>query len=350
MKAGPGHIGGWLLWLLAAALPALTTRNPAYLFLLLLALVVVQASLPQSATQTAGWGFFLRIGMFLWLLTIPINALTVHYGETVLLTIPRQLPLIGSIIGGPITLEAIVYGFISGLGLLTILLVFVTFNRAVDPYRLMRTVPPAFQQTGVMASIALSFVPQAAMALREIREAQAIRGHRWRGLRDLVPLMLPLLTTGMERALQLAESMEARGFGTSSTRHPRLRRSGQALLLAGPLALLAGLLLRGFQGGSPLSNGILLGGGGAILAALILHSRSVSRSYYRSQRWGANDAVMALCSGLSALGYVLVLALQPDRLSFYPYPALHWPDFWPVLGLLILGLTAPAWLTPRSRP
>ncbi len=336
------HVAAWLLWLLAAGLPALTTRHPAYILLLLLATVVVRASLPQHSPTLQGWRFFLRAGLLLWAITVPLNALTVHYGETVLAVIPRTLPLLGRLIGGPITLEAVVYGFLSGLGLLTILLVLVTFNQAVEPYHLLRAVPPVFFQTGVAVSIALTFVPQAANALREIRQAQAIRGHRWRGLRSLLPLLLPLLTTALERAVHLAESMEARGFGLAPLRDPALRRWGRRLLLPALLLLLAGLLLRPQ---SSLWGGALLGLGAAgLVAALSLQSRSVNRVLYRRPRWNRRSRLMALFSGLSGLAFLALLLARPAWLDFYPYPRLHWPGFAPLLGLPCLALTAPAWL------
>jgi len=337
-----GHVGAWLLWLVAAALPALTTRNPAYLLLLLLALGVVRSSLPELSPQAAGWGFFLKLTLFLSLFTVPLNALTAHYGETVLFTLPRSIPLIGWLIGGPITLEATAYGFLSGLGLLAVILVFATFNRAVDPYRLLRSVPPVLFQTSVMASIALSFVPQAATALHEIRQAQAIRGHRWRGLRDLLPLFLPLLTTGLERATQMAESMEARGFGMAPRRGERARAWGQRLLLPALTCLLAGLLWRGFQGNSPTSTGLLLGGAAGLGVALVLYGRSSAQTRYRQQHWRPADTAVALAAVLLVAGYVAVRRLQPEVLSFLPYPRLHWPAFNPALGAGLLALTAPA--------
>lgn len=344
-----GHVGAWALWLLAVALPALTTRNPAYLLLLVLAVAVVHSALPAPAPQSAGWSFFLKAGLFLWLITIPLNALTVHYGDTVLFTLPRSLPLVGRIVGGPITLEAAAYGFLSGLGLLAILVVFVTFNRAVDPYQLLRATPPFLFQTGVMTSIALSFVPQAAAALREIREAQAIRGHRWRGLRDLLPLLMPLLTTGLERALQLAESMEARGFGTTPVRNRGSWRWGNRLLPMALLALLAGLLLRGVQGSGPLGDALIVAGGIILVAAVVLNGRSVARTRHHRRRWSSRDTAVALCGGLAALAYIAVRMGRPEMLSYTPYPRLHWPGFQPALGIVLMALTAPAWFYP-GRP
>lgn len=352
-RPAPIHPGAWALWALAAALPALTTRNPAYLVLLLLAVGVVQLAQPARPGAMAGWRFFLRAGLFLWLLTIPLNALTTHYGRTVLFTLPQSWPLLG----GPVSLEAAAYGFLSGLAWLTVLVVFATLSQAVDPYQLLRAAPPLLYQTGVMASIGLSFIPQAAVALREIREAQAIRGHRGRGLRDVGPLVLPLLTTGLERSLQLAESMESRGFGAPPLHSPRARAWGQRLLLLALLLVLAGLLLRAAaavaapltDAGALLGAGLLLLGGALLVFALVLQGRGVRRSRYRPRRWAARDTVVALCAGLTLVGYGAVLLARPALLAYVPYPQLSWPAFHPAVGGLFLLLTAPAWFE-RRRP
>ena len=70
----------------------------------------------------------MRFSVFLWLLSIPFTALTAHHGTIVLFRLPATWP----IIGGPITLEAMLYGLTGGLALITLLLIFATFNVAVD--------------------------------------------------------------------------------------------------------------------------------------------------------------------------------------------------------------------------
>jgi energy-coupling factor transport system permease protein len=178
------HPVTWLIWLLAATLPALLTRNPLYLTLLLLASGVTYMALERRSPAARSWRAFVKLGVVLLLFAVPSNALTAHQGRLVLFRLPQSWP----IIGGPITGEAMLYGLSSGLSLLTLLLIFATFNSAVDQARLLRMTPPYLYQAGVIAAIAVAFVPQMMIAAHEIREAQRIRGHRFRGLRDLLPL------------------------------------------------------------------------------------------------------------------------------------------------------------------
>ena len=207
------HPFAWLAWLAAAALPALSTRNPLYLSLTLLAVAVVYAALGRRSPLAQSWGAFVRFSVMLWLLSIPFTALTSHYGTIVLFRLPAAWP----IIGGPITLEAMLYGLTGGLALVTLLLIFAAFNVAVDQARLLRMTPGFIHGAGVVTGIAVAFVPQMVTSWQAIREAQQVRGHKVRGVRDVLPLVMPLLVTALERAMQLAESMEA-----------RVRRAGRA--------------------------------------------------------------------------------------------------------------------------
>ena len=159
-------------------------------------------------------------------------------------TVGTAVAVAGTAVGGPITLEVVIAGAVSGLMLLTILVVFAAFNSVVDHYQLLRATPAFLFQAGVIISIAITFVPQMVISAREIRQAQRIRGHRFRGIRDLLPLVIPLLANSLERAIQLAETMEARGFGSGvHPGSPHRAVLSQMGTLAGLLGLLAGLFI-----------------------------------------------------------------------------------------------------------
>jgi len=232
------HPKAWGLWLLAALAAAVLTQNPFYLLVVILAAGVNYRSLGRESLTAQHWGTFLRIGLALVLFSLFFNLLTANAGDTPLFTLPALRWTITSPdqqsavvqIGGTVTLEGLVYSLTNALGLMAVLTVFATFNTLVDHYQLLRSTPRFLYQSAIVASIAVTFVPQMVVAQREIREAQALRGHRFQGIRDLPPLFIALLTEGLERSITLAESMDARGFGGQPSEHP----GRQELLLSAP--------------------------------------------------------------------------------------------------------------------
>jgi energy-coupling factor transport system permease protein len=274
------HPKSWGLWLVAALTPALVTKNPIYLLIAIGAVSLNFVSLSKMSPTAYQWGVFLRIGLLLTLVSVVFNLLFVRAGSTQLFTLPLlrwELPVAGQRlaliqVGGPVTLESLVYGLANGLALMGVLIAFATFNAMVDHYQLLRSVPRFLYQSAIVASIAITFVPQMIVAQREIREAQALRGHRFRGIRDLGPLFLALLAEGLERSITLAESMDARGFGGQSTGYSADRAARWGLLLKGMIALALGILAGGAFALSYFSDKIIgitamLSGGGILIVA-----------------------------------------------------------------------------------
>ena len=341
------HTWSWVAWLVAAAVPAFTLRNPLYSALILGAAWLVYTALGRSTVVGSSWGSFVKLGFFLFALTIPFNALSIHIGQIVLFSLPSNWP----IIGGAITLEAVIAGAVNGLALFTILVVFAAFNAVVDHYQLLRATPPFLFQAGVVLSIAITFVPQMVLSAREIRQAQRIRGHRFRGLRDLLPLVMPLLASGLERAIQLAETMEARGFGGAV--RPRSRRealAAQAGVLAALLALLTGLSLIAFWTRWQVWGGALTALGGAGLLLLFwFQGRGVRQTRYRRPRWRSRDTILAAASALTLAVVLAAKAVAPETLYYSPYPPNPlWPPFNPWVGAALLLLALPALLAPAA--
>ncbi len=342
------HPYAWSTWLVAAVMPALLTRNPLYLSLTLLAVGVVYAALGRRSMLARNWGAFVRFSALLWLLTIPFVALLNHHGAIVLVRLPAGWPLVG----GPIALEALLYGLTGGLALLTLLLVFAAFNVAVDQARLLRLTPGFIYQAGVVAGIAVAFVPQMVTTWTAIREAQQVRGHRVRGVRDLLPLLLPLLVTALERAMQLAESMEARGFGgpllaTAAADRVRL----QLVMLAGLGSLGAGVVGLAFWSDRPWLAGAFLACGATLLLwSFWDQGRRVRRSRYQRWTWGRTDRIILTTSLAAAAIWLAAMLLSGDWLFYYPYPPYSpWPTFEPALGFAILLLVTPALVVPPGR-
>lgn len=345
------HAKAWVLWLLAALMPVILTKNPFYLLIAILAVSINYVSLGRSSPSAQGWAGFLRIGLILVFFSMAFNLLFVSAGNSVLFTLPKlhwrmatlsQQPVLIQI-GGAITLESLVYGLMTGLALMGVLITFATFNTVVDHYQLLRGTPRFLYQSAIVASIAITFVPQMVMAQREIREAQALRGHRFRRIRDLPPLFVALLAEGLERSITLAESMDARGFGGQ----PSARAAQSDLLLKSIIALALVIIASGafalsYFPDKNLGSMTMLMGGGMLVAALWMVGQSVQRSRYRRDRWGRHDTLVAIASIISMGSILGTWAIHRSALVFYPYPQLVWPAFDPLIGVAILLIVTPA--------
>jgi energy-coupling factor transport system permease protein len=341
------HTWSWVIWLAAAAVPAFTMRNPFYLALLLGTAWIIYTTLGRTTPIGSSWGSFVKLGVFLFALAVPFNALSIHIGQIVLFRLPESWP----IIGGPVTLEAMIAGAVSGLSLLTILVVFAAFNAVVDHYQLLRATPSFLFQAGVVISIAITFVPQMVLSAQEIRQAQRIRGHRFRGLRDLLPLVIPLLANSLERSIQLAETMEARGFGAAVNPTTRSRAMlSQSGLLAALVGVLVGLALLAFyQQGRVWGWLLIVLGVIGVLAFFGFHGRQVQRTRYRRQTWHARDAAVVIASIVSLAVVIAVRLTAAGTLYYNPYPPNPLlPSFHPLVGAALLLLTMPAIVAPRE--
>ncbi|MBC7104541.1 MAG: energy-coupling factor transporter transmembrane protein EcfT, partial [Firmicutes bacterium] len=177
--------------------------------------VVVGAGLVAAGALRSWWGSL----KLLWpaaLLIVVLNPLLVREGATVLWQGPR-LPLVGYI---DVSLEALVFGLLMAFRLLLLTGAFLIYQRLVEPDDLLALVGRALPRAGVMLALAARLVPATAATYREVRLAQAARGVDFQGrgrlarFRHHLLLVKGLLLSSLERALDLAEAMQARAFGS----------------------------------------------------------------------------------------------------------------------------------------
>ena len=332
----PLHPLTWVMWLTAAMVALTVTRNPLYLAVTLLCVAMVFAFIVPDADAPRGvviapW----RFGLVVVTLSAIFNALMVHVGTHVIVMLPAWLPLIG----GPITLEALLYGALNGLALTGLFVAFGVLNRAVSVQAVLRLAPRAYYPVAVVTSIAVTFVPTALQQMQQIREAQMVRGNRMRGVRTWLPLVVPLLEASLERSMQLAESMMARGF-VSAGSGPELR--DRLLLLTGLVAIVAGWLLQIVWAQTWAGALLLLTGTGLLAAGLWLAGRRHPHTVYRQDPWHLRDALVIAAALAVVLVYLAPLpGIDRATLFFYPYPTLSAPGFSLAIGAGTLGLLAP---------
>jgi energy-coupling factor transport system permease protein len=332
----------WLAWGAAASLPALLGRNPFPLAVTLIAVLGVRLAWRDAAPSLASWSSLVRLAVVFSIFGVLFNVLTVRSGDHALVTIPANVPLLH----GALTLNALVFGLLSALAAVTLVLIGATLGAGLDWAALIRVLPPGLTTLAVAGSVAFTFLPQTARAYVEIKEAQAARGHHLRGVRDLAPLLTPLLTGGLERAMTLAESLESRGFGAPADptrRGPFWPRAAAAVGLASGAA--AGYLVAVAR-----TSAALLAAAVALvcLAAVVRRARpaSIVRTRYRELEWRRGDSIVAIASIAAVLVTMTTASLDGRALRYEPYPDFTAPAVGlPLLAALLL-LLAPALLAP----
>jgi energy-coupling factor transporter transmembrane protein EcfT len=154
-----------------------------------------------------------------------------------------SVPVLGRLV---VTREELHNWLFQGLRLTAVGLAFAAYALLLDHDRLVQAA--GFARRSVLAiALGTRLVPTLERDAAGLVEALRGRGVEVTGARGRARLVAPLLAGSLERALNLAEAMEARGYGRpGATRAPRppwgIRERG-ALLLAGLLVAIGALWL-----------------------------------------------------------------------------------------------------------
>ncbi len=332
------------MWAFAASVPSLLGRNPWPLAMALMAAIAVRIAWSGFISSEASWSLFVRIAIFFSVVGVLFNVLTVRSGDRVIATLPDSIPLIG----GEITLNAAFFGVLSGLALITLVIVGSTVAGLLDWSAVVRLLPSGLTTIAVAGSIAFAFVPQTAISYREIREAQSARGHRVRGARDLLPILVPMIGGGLERSITLAEALESRGFGATGESTTTQRRWPALLAAIGLAAVAIAIYL--MASGHVVTSAITAATGVGSLGLVTFSARNatIQRSRYRIPIWTLRETAVSIGATISLLTTLFVLETNPSALRYEPYPRLTIP----VVDLLLLGgllgLFVPALVMPQA--
>lgn len=183
------HPGAWITWATCAGLVAFTTTNPWYLAVLVAVSWFVYAAHRAEGPAARSFRVFLLFGV----VTMLVRTALVFFGT--------------------VDASSVAFAALEGARLAVILVVFGTFNAVTDPFGVLRLAPRRFHEPALAAALALSIAPRTMASVGRVREAQAMRGIHIARWRSLPALVIPVLETGMEEAMTLAESMDARGHG-----------------------------------------------------------------------------------------------------------------------------------------
>lgn len=339
------HPVAWWAWGLGLATAASRTTNPV-LLLLVIAVATWCVLERREAGRSGTFAMFLWIALFAVTLRVLMAALLGGgvTGRVVLFRLP-EVPLpawtSGVRLGGAVTAEGLVAAAYEGLRLAAVLVCLGAANTLASPRRLLRYLPATLYDVGTAVVVGLTFAPQLAREAVRVRAARRLRGHSGRGLRELARLLVPVLENAFERSMELAASMESRGYGRAVVRDEGSRRRASALAMTGLLGVVAGLygLL---DGSAPGLLGLPLLAAGAVVAAASLWAgaRRDRRSSYRRDPWGVPEWAVLLCGAVPAA--VLLVGSARGWPGIVPVQVPLTLPAVPVLAVLGIGVGAVA--------
>jgi energy-coupling factor transport system permease protein len=334
------HPAAWWLWAVAMATVAMRTTNPVVLAALVAVLAYVVAARRTSAPWARSFGAFVRLALVVLAARLVLQVVVGQRlpGHTVFDLPSVDLPAwaAGVSLGGPVTVEAIAAALYDGLRLAVVLATFGAVNSLAAPHRVLRCLPGALYEAGVAVTVAVSFAPEAVTTLARVREARRLRGRPTRGIAGVRGLGLPVLEGALQRSVDLAASMDARGYGRRATVTTGEARTATAATVAGMLALFLasyGLL----DSASPGALGLpMLALAVALLAGgLVAGGRRAIRSRYRPDRWRASEWAVAAAAVTAVACIAVAGRVDPAALR----PSTN-PLVWPPVPLLAIAAAA----------
>jgi energy-coupling factor transport system permease protein len=160
----------------------------------------------------------LRLGFWLALTIAAVNALVVDRGETVLARLGHW-PLLGQV---DITAEAIVAGVSIGLRAAVTMVAFAVYSACVDPDRVLRALRPMAGRSALTATLISRLVPVAAADASRLGDAARLRGPSAAAV-GRAPLARRLLAGSLDRAVDVAATLELRGYSLEAPRAKQRR-------------------------------------------------------------------------------------------------------------------------------
>jgi energy-coupling factor transport system permease protein len=233
-RASPLHAaraGVGSLYCAVLAAVALSFEHPLLLCAVLLAVLgaAAGAGVPGPVARSLLWGLPFA------LVIAAVNALVVRDGLTVIARF-GELPPLGQV---DVTLEATAYGGVLALRALIVIACFALHSAAVDPDELLRAFRRLSFRSALTAALATRMVPVLARDARRFRDAQRCRPGE---PASRLALLRAVTAGALDRAVDVAATLEVRGYGGSGRPARRVRPwSRHDLAFLGSALVLAAL-------------------------------------------------------------------------------------------------------------
>lgn len=200
-----------LMYLAVLFILSLLFNHPLYL----ISIFVISAIAVIASDCLEKWELYLKFGLWMAVLIILINPLLFHGGKTIIWQF--SVPLVGSF---KFCLEAVCYGAAMGVRLLSVLTIFSLYNALVHPDKNLSLFSRVAHKSALVVSLATRMLPGIVRDLVNAQEVQQLRGVNYNtgSLKERIKkysyLLDIVLLSSLEGALQTAEAMHARAFGS----------------------------------------------------------------------------------------------------------------------------------------
>jgi energy-coupling factor transport system permease protein len=292
----------WWFWGISLAIATSRTVNIWLILIIITATMIVTF----SRRSKDPWASALTIGIKIALVTLLIRMIiAILFGVPgqgkILFTLPRvQLPewLAGIFLGGDVTAERLRFVLLESLIIFALVVTLAGASSLANPKQTLRSLPGILHEAGVALIISTTLIPHFAMSVQRIRDARRMRGDTKRF--SFKRSVIPLFEEALERALILAESMEARGYGYSNKTTKSRDKSGLLttfIILFGTGTLLLSILQMLIGAKYQITLFISLG---ALGLGLTLGNKTNSRSKYRPIPW-RKEELMVITASLGAI-------------------------------------------------
>jgi energy-coupling factor transport system permease protein len=145
------------------------------------------------------------------ILTTLINPLLNHQGVTILAYLPS---------GNPLTLESMLYGLCAAIMIINVIFWFAFYNEVMTSDKFIYLFGKIIPSMSLILSMTLKFVPTFISQMKTVSNARRCMGKNppekniIKKAKNAITVLSSVTTWSLENAIETADSMKARGYGT----------------------------------------------------------------------------------------------------------------------------------------
>lgn len=198
------------LYYIGAIILTMTYYHPIFLLSGLLILIAINL-IQDRGKKLKSYG---RFYIFMALIIVFLNPIISSRGETVLFYVFDKV----------ITLESFIYGVCTMLSLISIMVLFLSYNMVITDDKFMYLFSGILPKTSFLIMMTMRFIPLLRRRAEEITTVQKLIGGEVKDssfkekIIEGMKVLNILVTWSLEESIQTARSMRARGYGTTKAR------------------------------------------------------------------------------------------------------------------------------------